>query len=63
MTEARFPHPEMPADDFGRLTELARLCRGDILKHSVGFIHVHPAPVFDGMSGLFKKALNTKAHF
>lgn len=32
MRKERFPHPEMPDEDFKKLTELARLCRGDILK-------------------------------
>ena len=32
MSETRFPHPEMPQEDFERLTKLAGLCRGDIVK-------------------------------
>jgi transketolase len=32
MRESRFPHPELPEDDERALVELARLCRGDIIK-------------------------------
>ncbi|MHC4503848.1 MAG: transketolase, partial [Planctomycetota bacterium] len=32
MRDTRFPHDELPEEDARRLAELARLCRGDILK-------------------------------
>ena len=32
MRDVRFPHDELPEEDRAKLAELARLCRGDILK-------------------------------
>jgi len=32
MRDARFPHAELPEEDRAKLTDLARACRGDILK-------------------------------
>ncbi|MHC5056985.1 MAG: transketolase [Planctomycetota bacterium] len=32
MRDVRFPHPELPQEDRAKLADLARLCRGDILK-------------------------------